>query len=49
MRTRDDGADTLIHYGSAVKALGGNRIGGHVVLFGRPVEDAGLLHARDRL
>jgi hypothetical protein len=46
MRTRDDGADTLIHYGSAVKALGGNRIGGHVVLFGGPA-DADLSRMRD--
>jgi hypothetical protein len=46
MRTRDDGADTLVHYGGAVKALGGNRVGGHVVLYGTPA-DADLSRMRD--
>jgi hypothetical protein len=41
-----DAAGTLVHWGGAVKALGGARIGGHVVLFGGP-ESADLSARRD--
>ena len=28
--------DAVIHYGSAIKALGGGKVGGYLVLFGTP-------------
>jgi phage head maturation protease len=41
-----DAAGTLVTFGGEVKALGGNRVGGHVVIFGGP-ESADLSAKRD--